>query len=266
MLSHKYPLLKSLFSCLIIIHLLLRPCNGKKNYHCPPSSCGNIPNISYPFRLKNDPKNCGNPKYELACENNTTFIYLDSSHKYIVRAIGYPNHTIHLADPSILENDSCSLPEYSVSTDKFRTDYPYSISRHMSRHMSRNNLYGTWQIITSFLTFMSCPYPVNNSLLLEVAAADCGHRNYGFNKSDSKHTYIKYGELNGSYIMDNCTVDLIVLMNPLPLKAEKSVSLSEIHSSLLYGFELSWFEECYVGFRMFRCGKTHLHLDKKIRD
>ncbi|KAL3645668.1 hypothetical protein CASFOL_010848 [Castilleja foliolosa] len=221
--SLMYLLLKTRpFSCFIIIHLLLLTCNGKMTLHCSPSSCGNIPHISHPFRLKNDPINCGDPDYELACENNTAFMYANSSQKYIVRAINYPNHTIHLADPSISENDSCSLPSHSVSTDKL--SYPYDISD-----------------ITSFLTFMSCPYPVKNSLLLEVSAADCGHRNYGFNNSGSKYTYIKYGDFNGSYIMDNCTIDLKVLVSHLPLKdAEKSVSLSEIHSSLLYGFELSW--------------------------
>ncbi|KAL3645666.1 hypothetical protein CASFOL_010846 [Castilleja foliolosa] len=221
--SQMYLLLKTPFSCFIIIqYLLLLTCNGKMTLHCSPSSCGNIPHISHPFRLKNDPINCGDPDYELACENNTAFMYANSSQKYIVRAINYPNHTIHLADPSISENDSCSLPNYSVSMDKFG-HYPYFMS------------------ITSFLTFMGCPYPVKNSLLLEVSAADCGHRNYGFNNSGSKYTYIKYGDFNGSYIMDNCTIDLKVLVNPLPLKdAENSVSLSEIHSSLLYGFEISW--------------------------
>ncbi|KAG6655697.1 hypothetical protein CIPAW_05G233700 [Carya illinoinensis] len=33
------------------------------NYSCVPSSCGNIPNISYPFRLKGNPPNCGDKRY-----------------------------------------------------------------------------------------------------------------------------------------------------------------------------------------------------------
>jgi len=33
-----------------------------KNY--APSSCGNIHNISYPFRLNTDPKGCGNKNFE----------------------------------------------------------------------------------------------------------------------------------------------------------------------------------------------------------
>ncbi|KAL6012346.1 hypothetical protein ACLOJK_002833 [Asimina triloba] len=32
------------------------------------SSCGNLLNISYPFRFKGDQPNYGNPEYELSCE------------------------------------------------------------------------------------------------------------------------------------------------------------------------------------------------------
>ncbi|KAL3645691.1 hypothetical protein CASFOL_010871 [Castilleja foliolosa] len=230
--SQLYLLLKTPFSCFIITHLLLQiTCTGQETLNCPPSSCGNIPNISHPFRLKNDPINCGQPKYELACENNTAFLYINNSQKYIVRAINYTSYTIRLADPYISENDSCSLPSYSISTYKFAPYYPYSIDSDT----------------TSFLTFISCPYPVNKSLLLDFALAGCGHRNYGFNRTGSNHTYIKYGKLKGSYIMDNCSIDLNVPVTPLPLKdADKSLSLSEIHSSLLYGFQLSWIDaHCY---------------------
>ncbi|KAI3453609.1 hypothetical protein Pfo_010272 [Paulownia fortunei] len=240
------------FSCLIMIHFL-QICYGKHIPYCDPSSCGNIPNISHPFRLKDDPKHCGNPKYELACENNTTSIYFNS-HKYLVQAINYPNYTIRLADAAI-KNDSCSFPNYSLSPYNFR-GYPYSIRD--QRYMD----------ITRSITFMSCRYPVNNSLLLE--AAHCVHRNYGFNESNRRRTYIKFGELNGSYIMDMCTIELMV-MTSLALKDEKNITLSEIHSSLLYGFELSWFRvhsvvplriligmPCMLGLLIYKLRRRHL--------
>ncbi|KAK6138677.1 hypothetical protein DH2020_027567 [Rehmannia glutinosa] len=220
-------LLKS-FSCLImLIHILIQTCVGKK--HCGPSSCGNIPNISYPFRLKNDPKHCGDPKCELACENNTTLIYFNS-HKYLVRSINYSNYTIRLTDAAI-GNDICSFPNYSLSGDDFGNGYPYSIRTHRSlRHMYDG------PDITSFITFINCPYPVNNSVFLLEAAAHC------FNESiNRRRTYIKIGDLNGSYVMDMCTIDLILMTSLMGLKDEKNVSFSDIHSSLLYGFELSWF-------------------------
>nr|DAD29542.1 TPA_asm: hypothetical protein HUJ06_031010 [Nelumbo nucifera] len=49
---------------------------GKHEY-CAPSSCGKITNISYPFRLKGDPRlDCGDRRYELSCEDNRTVLYL----------------------------------------------------------------------------------------------------------------------------------------------------------------------------------------------
>ncbi|KAI3453587.1 hypothetical protein Pfo_010250 [Paulownia fortunei] len=222
-------LLLKCFSCFITIHFL-QTCYGKQIPHCGPSSCGNIPNISHPFRLKDDPKHCGDPKYELACENNTSSIDFNS-HKYLVQEINYPNNIIRLTDADI-KNESCSFPKYSLSRFNFTDYHPYSIKSHMGPRYMRLR-----PDTTRSIAFMSCPYQVNNSPLLE--AVHCVHKNYGFNESNRRRTYIKFGELNGSYIMDMCTIELMV-MTSLPLKDEKNVTISEIHSSLLYGFELSW--------------------------
>ncbi|KAL6320827.1 hypothetical protein AAG906_008827 [Vitis piasezkii] len=51
---------------------LLAICAANGNQTCRPSSCGEIQNISNPFRLKGDPSGCGDPDYELVCENNRT--------------------------------------------------------------------------------------------------------------------------------------------------------------------------------------------------
>ncbi|KAK8473157.1 hypothetical protein PHAVU_001G069001 [Phaseolus vulgaris] len=55
---------------LIVLLFLLFQIHGEDA--CPPSSCGKISNISYPFRLKGDPQGCGLTMYELSCENNIT--------------------------------------------------------------------------------------------------------------------------------------------------------------------------------------------------
>ncbi|KAK6138655.1 hypothetical protein DH2020_027612 [Rehmannia glutinosa] len=194
------------------------------------TDCSESSNVNILLVLtENDPKHCGDPKCELACENNTTLIYFNS-HKYLVRSINYSNYTIRLTDAAI-GNDICSFPNYSLSGDDFGNGYPYSIRTHRSlRHMYDG------PDITSFITFINCPYPVNNSVFLLEAAAHC------FNESiNRRRTYIKIGDLNGSYVMDMCTIDLILMTSLLGLKDEKNVSFSDIHSSLLYGFELSWF-------------------------
>ncbi|PQQ00441.1 rust resistance kinase Lr10-like isoform X1 [Prunus yedoensis var. nudiflora] len=71
---------------------------------CPPSSCGSIRNISYPFRLNGDPTNCGVSFYTLSCENNLTILNLYSG-KYTVRSINYDNNTIRAVDPGLRKND-----------------------------------------------------------------------------------------------------------------------------------------------------------------
>ncbi|KAL8550933.1 hypothetical protein ACS0TY_000128 [Phlomoides rotata] len=70
-------------------------CCGMQNPSpiCSASACDDIRNISFPFRLKNDPRHCGRPEYELSCENNvTTVLYLNFP-KYRVKAIDYITST-----------------------------------------------------------------------------------------------------------------------------------------------------------------------------
>ncbi|KAL9167261.1 hypothetical protein ABFS82_05G083800 [Erythranthe guttata] len=191
---------------------------------CDPSWCGEIRNISYPFRLNTDLKHCGHPKYELSCENNTTSLYLNSQ-KYLVKVINYHNSTIRLTDAAIQNDDICSFPKHSLSASDFGdSGYTYSIKRY-----DRKSHAITWP-----MTFVSCPYDpvVNNSQYPHVL--DTSHC------SDSKYSYVKLGALNGSYVMDLCRIDLMV-MTSLNMKSDALSNLSQVHSCLVYGFELSWF-------------------------
>ncbi|EYU21051.1 hypothetical protein MIMGU_mgv1a022486mg, partial [Erythranthe guttata] len=128
--------------------------NNNNPKPCDPSSCGEIRNISYPFRLNTDPKRCGHSKYELSCENNTTSLYLNSQ-KYLVKVINYHNSTIRLTDAAVQNDDSCSFPNHSLSGSDFTgSSYTYSIKKY-----DRKSPAITWP-----MTFVSCPYdPVNNS-------------------------------------------------------------------------------------------------------
>ncbi|GMN19786.1 hypothetical protein TIFTF001_042923 [Ficus carica] len=99
------PMLSARFMAfLVLIVLFLGTSNAKIDGICSPSSCGNILNISSPFRLKTDLENCGDLKYELSCENNLTVLYLYSV-KYLVKAINYNNYTIRIAD-AIVQKDT----------------------------------------------------------------------------------------------------------------------------------------------------------------
>jgi hypothetical protein len=59
-------------SVLIVVVLVHQTCSAEDGHQCAPSSCGNIHNISDPFRLQDDPENCGDRNYTLSCENNNT--------------------------------------------------------------------------------------------------------------------------------------------------------------------------------------------------
>ncbi|KAL8053629.1 hypothetical protein ABFX02_05G085000 [Erythranthe guttata] len=183
--------------------------------NCTPSSCGEIPNISYPFRLNTDPKRCGHHKYVLSCENNTTSIYINSL-KYLVHEINYTQNTIRLAIPNVTIIESCSFPKYPLFDYTF---YPYYSLVPQSVPIS----------------LMSCPYPVNSSKLLEITShSDCSvPANHGLINS-----YIMFGR-DLHQVKDMCKIDLVVMTSP-PLKIGENVSFSTVHKALLYGFEVSW--------------------------
>ncbi|XP_057798650.1 LEAF RUST 10 DISEASE-RESISTANCE LOCUS RECEPTOR-LIKE PROTEIN KINASE-like 1.2 isoform X2 [Salvia miltiorrhiza] len=223
-----------LLTCWFLLIILLQTSHATTP--CSHSTCGIISNISHPFRLRDDPKNCGDPNYELACENNVTFIYL-SSLKYLVKALNYGNSTIRLADPSI-NDDTCSFPKHSVYAYNFTHEYPFSTySDWIFR--DENDPGVAWPV-----NFVSCPHRLEDSSNF-TEITDC--INGASNSSRGRYSYIKVGNMSGLDIGDKCGVDLIV-MTSLKFKNFKNVTLSKIHDALKYGFELSWFQ-----FRCIEC-------------
>ncbi|KAG6412604.1 hypothetical protein SASPL_125287 [Salvia splendens] len=198
------------FTCLSLLIASLhffQVCNA----NCTPSACGLIHNIKPPFRLKNDPQDCGDPSFELVCENNVASIILNSQ-KYHVKVINYSDFTIRLAYASI-DNNTCSFPISSAYGDDYF--YPYFLERQQSQAIS----------------LMSCEYPLHNCSLSNQVTG-CG--------KSSTHTCIKAGQLRPADVEHMCTVDSIVATS-WNFTDLNNVSLSEIHQSLLYGFKLSWF-------------------------
>ncbi|KAH7659324.1 Glycerophosphodiester phosphodiesterase protein [Dioscorea alata] len=83
--------------------------------YCAPSSCGNITNIRNPFRLKDDPLNCGDPNYELTCDHLNHTILPLLSNSYYVTNITYDDEdffNIKVKDIGTVKynNRSCHLP------------------------------------------------------------------------------------------------------------------------------------------------------------
>ncbi|XP_057798691.1 probable receptor-like protein kinase At5g20050 [Salvia miltiorrhiza] len=205
-----------LFTCSSLLIVFFQTCNAAD---CTPSACGVIRNISSPFRLKGDPKHCGDRKYELVCENNVASVHLNSQ-KYLVKAINYSDFTIRLAHVSI-NNTTCSFPMSSAYEPSYFD--PYDLVLDMN-----------WPI-----NFMSCEHPLQNSSL-STQVTDC---------EQGRHTYIKVGHMRLADVEYMCTL-VSVVATAWNFRDVNNVSLSEIHQSLLYGFNLSW-----IGFLCRKCNK-----------
>ncbi|XP_047940199.1 probable serine/threonine-protein kinase At1g01540 [Salvia hispanica] len=193
------------YSSLFILSLqFFQNCCAK----CPPSSCGLIP-IRSPFRLSN----CGDPGQELVCENNVTLMYVNSR-KFFVKAIHYQNFTMRVSDIST-DNNICSLPIHSSSdyydNRPFKSASGYAIK---------------------LISLVSCEHPLRNSSLF-TQLTECQY---------SKYTYINVETMRAKDMDSMCTLDTVLATSCRYQDSEflSNVSLSEIHQSLLYGFDLNW--------------------------
>ncbi|BFG21181.1 hypothetical protein CerSpe_074550 [Prunus speciosa] len=193
-----------LFLGTLIVTALSPESHGSK---CIPSACGNIHNITTPFRLANDPNqsNCTNWNYYLFCHNNLTVLEVDSGN-YSVQAINYDNLTIRVVDPGIRNNDFSSIPRYSLSIYNF------------------TNYYNDFQLASSTapITFFKCAKAVNSSVM----------RTYN---------YVKQGNITASDMEDGCRIEWTTLMSKSFLYGKDiNFSYHDIHRALGYGFELQF--------------------------
>ncbi|KAL3342238.1 hypothetical protein AABB24_026321 [Solanum stoloniferum] len=201
--------------CISVLVLLVFCTNiseAQNNTHCS-SSCGDIHNINFPFRLKSDPGNCGDSRFQLDCQNNRTVITFNSR-KYNVLEINYDEFLIRATDPGLEhKNSSCtSSPNYLT------TSYPYS---------------STFDFGISIIPiiYVNCLATVNSSRYVETTF--CGSQN-------QSHTYVVIGEgMLISDLAESCRVEMVGWGSARGLSGDNT-SLSSIEGALSYGFELSW--------------------------
>ncbi|XP_073103642.1 uncharacterized protein [Elaeis guineensis] len=157
------------------------------------SSCG-LQNISYPFRLKDDPAGCGlSSGYQLICEANKTILDIQSDKfyyvwndlafhflketRYYVTEISYDQQEIHVVD-SGLASGRCGLPtrsslfeldDFENSDDDFWLSFPYwlAYSSNWSTFMSC-----TRQIKSDTFQFIPCLSHNNNTFAYAVVRED----------------------------------------------------------------------------------------------
>ncbi|WKA07506.1 hypothetical protein VitviT2T_025325 [Vitis vinifera] len=201
---------------------LLAICAVNGNQTCRPSSCGEIQNISNPFRLKGDPSGCGDPDYELVCENNRTMVNGREGEKYYVADINYDHYTIRVVDPGVEKGNCLSTPLYFL-TRKISDYGPY---------------YLEWKGTTSTAVLMNCDQPISDGSYIPITPCNA--------TSSSSQAYV-YALVGGESmevgdIKNPCTISRNFITQFLK---PGNLSMSDLQEMLLLGLELS--------FLSFRC-------------
>ncbi|KAF9663072.1 hypothetical protein SADUNF_Sadunf17G0000500 [Salix dunnii] len=225
------------YAALLLLQILSTHhlCSARKtNNDCAPSSCGNILNISYAFRLSNDSESCGHKVLELACENNERLTFHLKMVKYYVQAINYSDSTIRLVDAAVQKDDCFSIPHHSLTEEELTFPYFYYDN---DRYYY---LYKNWTE-SSVLAFICCENQIQNppDHIMETSSCKTGSGT-AYNSSPScvnmeGHSYVMVGGLIKD-LPDLCRVNLMYIVQ----KNVRNMSYTDVHDILADGFELSW--------------------------
>lgn len=211
-------------------------CVANSNKTCRPSSCGDIQNISDPFRLKGDPDGCGDRKYELVCENNHTMVKL-YHRKYYVAEINYPNHTIRVVDPSLKKGNCFSTPPYSLTRANFSYEGLYGYT-----YGDPYQLPYEWRLRPTLL--MNCDGPVSGHNYIPIVPCN--------SPSSQTYAYAVVGDsMQVSDIPYSCTMGVTIVTRLLKAHSDHSNrSMANLQEELLRGVEISFLpfrcKECDV--------------------
>uniref|UniRef100_A0A2P2MVW3 Wall-associated receptor kinase galacturonan-binding domain-containing protein n=1 Tax=Rhizophora mucronata TaxID=61149 RepID=A0A2P2MVW3_RHIMU len=229
------------YTALLFLVLVFQSCDARKTRNannCPTSSCGTI-NISPPFRLNTDPNNCGDVKYNLSCEDNSTVaLYWGNSvnKKFYVQEIDYNGHTIRVVDAGVDKHDCSSVPRVPLDYHSYNDSYIYY-------HYRRYYMYHDYTPIVqrnSAIIFVKCENPVNSPLYLDRGACWRNGSSPAKSVDESSYHYAIIGDdFTVGELMDQCTIERKSLLL-LPFKNSINKSCLEIHRQLAYGFQLKW--------------------------
>ena len=208
----------SLFGLMVLLFALFHEAGiaEGQSQNCN-ASCGNISDISFPFRLKGATGDCGcnGCCIELACDNNNRTTLLADSGEYYVQEIDYGNGRIRLIDTS-QDRNTCSIRPPSYRINRCITFHYYSDD---SSHL---------------MFFMNCTLPAVNLPLHDYVDVTRCVRN---SSSAQTYFYAIFGHLNVSDIPVSCTIEAWVETR---FSNATGVSASDIHQELLEGFDLSY--------------------------
>lgn len=267
------------------LHVLLSgtSCNMEKNHLYAASTCGNVRNVSYLFRLKCDKKGCGHSEFELACENDHTILYLYAGQYYMTSIHCHYNDTGDIKGYLMVVDDGLQMGNYSSLPR-----YPLALS-----NFSINHLY--YPSIRNLVVFVKCSQPVASILFVETTPCIEGAYtndtppnlsqvkvySYALHGSSSVDKFRFVGPLD---IENSCTITMMSFASDYIWVYEEDqdyyVSLlpyKSLHNLMAEGFNLSYYklnppygasQLCFVGFtcRRQRCSyyKSSKRLSQKL--
>ena len=224
MFRENLPLLGLLVLLFVLFH---EACIAKgQSQNCSSASCGNLLNISYPFRLKGAPHQCGCGAesaggLELDCENNRASLLVDSV-KFYVQEINYVNQTFRLMDASLHKN-TCSIPRLIPN---IYDSYPNIFPPYNSPLFLYSNI----------MYLLNCTLRHTTPLYVHVS------RCIGNSYSTQTHFFYAYiGNLTAFDLPELCSIEGSV---PTRFPNATGLSVLEIQQELLQGYEFPWINGC----------------------
>ena len=216
---------------------------------CSPSSCGDIRNISYPFRLEGDPPSCGYPEYELICENNRTLTVNLQGEKYygkfLVTQINYHDYTIVVVDPG-LKKAKCwissplhSIVEYYYSSivEYPEIRVPYTLPYFWGSAYGYNS--SSQQTLFYKIVLMKCEESVSHDDYIPIILCNTTTTT----SSSPTYVYAVVGDyVSVEDIPNSCTMSRYMVIQPLKaLPKPSNLSMSDLQDYFLIpGLHLSF--------------------------
>ncbi|KAB2043716.1 hypothetical protein ES319_D01G037300v1 [Gossypium barbadense] len=210
---------------------------------CRSTFCGNL-NISYPFRLKNQPPQCGWHDLELECENNNHTTLVLREGKFSVQNIFYENETIQVMDSSLDKDDCNSLPlssvyfyysdgSYYIFSPRNYTSYLSPFSFHYYNYITFSSYYKKRESQLSIMYVVNCTKPIRSSQYID--ASRCTTKS---NTSSPPTSFFYFLDENTVLNLNQaCIVEAVV---PIMVKNISGMSTLTIYNKLSEGFYLSW--------------------------
>ncbi|XP_074344656.1 rust resistance kinase Lr10-like isoform X2 [Apium graveolens] len=225
-LTSLIPPSRKLSSVFIVIYTLLLFLSSSVCKAISSSYCGNIQNISCPFRLKGDDQKCDSSFFtlELSCLNNRTILYLLQDKIFYVKSIDYDNLLVRIVDPGLPNNNS------SIKEDDFM-----ALEQGYDENLRKAN---------QPITMMECPSPVISTRYINITSPNSSFSSSVLGKNYVySYAYIVVGYVDISEMEDNCRISKVAWVSrqsPFSIVSKVFSNFTEIHDALVYGFDIPW--------------------------